>query len=58
MRHVVFLEDVVNVIQSFCMLNEGDDATTALILSIGAQLLDIFTNEMYELIGLEVADEN
>lgn len=48
MNELMFPEDVDNVIQSFYMVNEGDEATTALILAIGAEFLDISSDEMYE----------
>lgn len=48
MNMMLFPEDVDNVIQSFCMVNEGDEATIDLILAIGAELLDISSDEMYE----------
>jgi len=48
MNAILFPEDVDNVIQSLCMKNEGDEVTTDLILAIGAELLDISSDEMYE----------
>ena len=48
MNMVMFQEDVDNVIQSFMMANKGDEATEALILAIGAELLDISSDAMYE----------
>ena len=48
MNTIIFPEDVDNVIQSFMMVNNGDEATEALILAIGAELLDISTDEMYD----------
>ena len=48
MNTMIFPEDVDNVIQSFLMVNEGDEATEALILAIGAELLDISSDEMAE----------
>ena len=48
MNTMFFPEDVDNVIQSFFMCNEGDEATTDIILAIGAELLDISAEEMYE----------
>ena len=46
MNTLIFPEDVDNVIQSFCMFNEGDESTIDLILAIGAELLDISNDEM------------
>lgn len=51
MNMTIFPEDVTNVVQSFCMANAGDEATQALILSIGAELLDISHGKMREMIG-------
>ena len=48
MNRMLFPEDVENVIQSFMMCNDGDEATEDLILAIGAELLDISLDEMYE----------
>ena len=48
MNTMIFPEDVDNVIQSFVLANEGDEATEALILAIGAELLDISSDIMYE----------
>lgn len=43
-------EDVVNVIQRFFRINEGDESTSELILCIGAELLGISVDNMMELI--------
>ena len=48
MNTVIFPEDVDNVIQSFVFDNNGDEATIDLILSLGAQLLDISSDTMLE----------
>lgn len=48
MNTMIFPEDVDNVIQSFMLANNGDEATEALILAIGAELLDISTDTMYQ----------
>lgn len=48
MNTIIFPEDVDNVIQSFMLANDGDEATEALILAIGAELLDISADTMYE----------
>ena len=50
MNTIVFPEDVVNVIQSFCLNNRGDGATTDLLLAVGAELLDISSDKMLEMI--------
>lgn len=43
-------EDVTNAVQSFVMVNEGDEEIVALILAIGAELLDISVEEMEAMI--------
>ena len=54
MNTMIFPEDVDNVIQSFMLVNNGDEATEALILAIGAELLDISSDTMLERISNEV----
>lgn len=51
MNQMLFPEDIDNVIQSFILVNNGDEATENLILAIGAQLLDISVDTMAERIG-------
>ena len=51
MNTVLFPEDVDNVIQSFILINNGDKATEDLILSIGAELLDISIETMVKRIN-------
>lgn len=46
MNTMIFPEDVDNVIQSFMLMNDGDEATNNLILAIGAELLDISSDTM------------
>ena len=48
MNNVIFPEDVDNVIQSFILVNNGDEATEDLILAIGAELLDVSVDTMVE----------
>ena len=48
MNTMIFPEDVDNVIQSFVLANDGDEATESLVLAIGAELLDISSDTMYE----------
>lgn len=48
MNTIIFPEDVDNVIQSFILVNNGDEATEDLILAIGAELLDISIDTMAE----------
>lgn len=50
MNTMLFPEDVTNVIQSFYHCNNGDDAAVDLILAIGAELLDISSDEMLEMV--------
>lgn len=51
MNTLIFPEDVANVIQVFYKENEGDEATTDIILAIGAELLDVSMDTMFEMIG-------
>ena len=53
MNTVIFPEDVDNVIRSFIDVNKGDEATEALILAIGAELLDVSSDTMLERISKE-----
>ena len=50
MNTMLFPEDVANVIQSFLLCNQGDAATEDLIISIGAELLDISPDAMLEMV--------
>lgn len=54
MNMVMFPEDVDIVIKSFIDVNKGDEATEALILAIGAELLDISVDTMAERINFTV----
>ena len=54
MNQIIFPEDVDNVIQSFILTNNGDEATEYLILAIGAKLLDISVDTMSERISFVV----
>lgn len=56
MNQMLFPEDVINVVQSFCMCNDGDDATCDLILAIGAELLDISVDTMAEMADLNMGE--
>ena len=51
MNNVIFPEDIDNVIQSFILINNSDEATENLILAIGAELLDISVDTMAERIN-------
>ena len=50
MNTMLFPEDVANVIQSFDLCNKGDEATTDLLLTVGAELLDVSPDKMLEMI--------
>ena len=50
MNTMLFPEDVANVVQSFSLCNKDDEATTDLLLAVGAELLDISTDKMLEMI--------
>lgn len=54
MNRMLFAEDVDNVIKSFIIVNDGDDATESLILAIGAELLDISVDTMAERINFSL----
>lgn len=56
MNQIIFPEDVDNVIQSFILVNNGDEATENLILAIGAELLDISADTMAERIDFAVEE--
>lgn len=47
MNTMLFPEDVANVIQSFYLCNKGDEATTDLLLAVGAELLDISPDKRF-----------
>lgn len=53
MNEFIFPEDVTEVIGSFLRRNKGDDATEALILSIGAELLDVSQDKLLEMLDEE-----
>lgn len=50
MNTILFPEDVANVIQSFYLCNQYDEATVDLIFAIGAELLDISPDTMFDMI--------
>lgn len=39
-------EDVISIIRSYCLANDGDEATTDLLLAVGAEILGVSTEEM------------
>lgn len=49
MNTVVFPEDIANAVQSAYLQTEDEDARN-LLLSVGAELLDISSNEMFKMI--------
>lgn len=51
MSTMIFPEDVDNIIRSFILTNNGDEATEDLILAIGAELLNISSDTMAERIN-------
>lgn len=51
MNRIIFPEDVDNVIQTFLLVNNGDETTEYLILAIGAELLDVSVDMMAERIN-------
>lgn len=50
MNSIIFPEDVINVIESFLAVNNGDDATELLLISVGAQLLDVSEDMFMEML--------
>lgn len=50
MNKLIMPEDVIEVVKSFLACNDGDEATESLILSIGAELLDVSVDTMCELV--------
>lgn len=51
MNEIITKEDVIAVIKSFIDVNDGDEATAAIILGIGGELLDISSDKMLEALG-------
>ena len=50
MNRIIEPGDVIAVIKSFLECNEGDESTECLILSIGAELLDISEETLMQMI--------
>ena len=50
MNQLIIPEDVIEAVKSFLSYNKGDEATESLILSMGAELLDVSVDTLYELI--------
>ena len=50
MNEIIMPEDVIMVIKSFLSCNSGDEATECLILSIGAELLDVSEEALMKMI--------
>ena len=50
MNKVLLSEDIIGVIRSFYLCNDGDESTTDLILSIGSVLLGISQDAVLEMI--------
>lgn len=44
-------EDIIAVIKSFMDINAGDEASEELILAIGAELLDVSSDTMNEMVS-------
>lgn len=53
MNHWIEPVNVIEVVKSFCMANDGDDATTNLIIAIGAELLDVSEDRIMEMMEEE-----
>lgn len=50
MNKILEPADVIAVIKSFCDINKGDEATTDLLLAVGAELLDVSDNTINEMV--------
>lgn len=44
-------EDVISIIRSYCLANDGDEATTDLLLAVGAEILGVSTEEMQKMLA-------
>lgn len=51
MNENITSSDVIGVINQFYRLNDADEATTAIILAIGAEILGISSDTMLEQIS-------
>lgn len=58
MNEIITPEDVVAVVKSFLTCNEGDETTECLMLSIGAELLDVSEETLIEMIDKTESEEN
>ena len=52
MTHTLTGAEVLCVLKHFITANKGDEATECLIISIGAELLDVSQDRMLELLDL------
>ena len=50
MNKIIDTEDVIGVIKNFLSCNEGDEATECLVLSIGAEILGVSVDTLFEMI--------
>ena len=57
MNQIITPEDVIAVMKTFLAYNEGDEATECLILSIGAELLDVSEETLMEMIENKTEEE-
>ena len=44
-------EDVISIIRSYCLANDGDEATTDLLLAVGAEILGVSAEEMQKMLA-------
>ena len=49
-------EDVISIIRSYCLANDGDEATTDLLLAVGAEILGVSTEEMQKMLTWSVRE--
>ena len=50
MNKIIETEDVIEVVKSFLSCNDGDEASELLILSMGAELLDVSVDTLLDMI--------
>jgi hypothetical protein len=51
MNTLIMSDDVLEVIKSFLSCNSEDEATECLVLSIGAELLDVSVDKLLEMLN-------
>lgn len=49
MNNLIEPVNVIEAVKSFCAVNEGDDATIDIVISLGAELLDVSQDRFIEM---------